>query len=108
MKACISIATYPPIYADFRGLIVQLGELSCELISCHALSVLYLVAKQAIYNFAVRPRGICNSVEFRDAFCTCKLGLRSMVSESINQRLTFCVLAVIFSVSIFTSPMKNQ
>ena len=35
--------------------------------------VLYLAAAQAIYNFALRPRGINSSVEFCDALCTCKL-----------------------------------
>ena len=45
-----------------------------HLISCHAISVQYLVAAQAIYNFAPRLRGIRSSVEFRDALCTCKLG----------------------------------
>jgi len=82
----VHIYSYPPMPTSGASSF-NWGELSCELISCHAISVLYLVAKQAIYNFPVRPRGICNSIEFRDAFCTCKLGLRSMVSESINQRL---------------------
>ena len=38
------------------------------------MSVLYLAAAQAIYNFALRPQGIRSSVEFHDALCTCKLG----------------------------------
>ena len=36
------------------------------------MSLLYLVAVQAIFNFAVRPQGIC-SVEFHDTLCTYKL-----------------------------------
>ena len=47
--------------------------MSCDLTSCHAISVLYLVAAQAIYNFAPCLRGICSCVEFRDSLCTCKL-----------------------------------
>ena len=45
-----------------------------EVISCHAISALYVVAAQAIYNFTLCPQGICSSVEFCDALCTCKLG----------------------------------
>ena len=42
--------------------------------SNHAISVLYLVAAQAIYNLAPRLRDIRRSVEFHDTLYTCKLG----------------------------------
>ena len=38
------------------------------------MSVLYLVAVQAIYNFAPRLRGIHSCVQFRDALCKRELG----------------------------------
>ena len=43
-------------------------------VSCHATSVLRLVAVLAIYNFAPHLRGIRSCVEFHDALCGCKLG----------------------------------
>ena len=39
------------------------------------MSVLYLVAAQAIYNFAPHLRGIRSCVQFRDALCKRKLGV---------------------------------
>ena len=38
------------------------------------MSILYLVAAQAIYNFTPHLQDICSCVQFRDALCTCKLG----------------------------------
>ena len=42
--------------------------------SCRAISVIYLVAAQAIYNFAPRLRGIYSCTEFRDGLHACNLG----------------------------------
>ena len=50
------------------------NKMSCDLVSSHAISVPYLVAVQAIYNFALRPQGIRSSVEFRHTLFTSKLG----------------------------------
>ena len=38
------------------------------------MSVLYLLAAQAIYNFTPHLRDICSCVQFRDALCKRKLG----------------------------------
>ena len=61
---------------DFRRVIIHVLNVGHSHFSnnCHAISVLYLVAVQAIYNFALRLQGICSCVHFRDTFSTCKLG----------------------------------
>ena len=57
---------------DFQRIIIHVIIIGHS--SRRAILVLYLAATLAIYNFALRPRGIGSSVEFRDALCTYKLG----------------------------------
>ena len=78
--------------------------------SCLAMSILYLVAARAIYNFYSRLQGICSCVQFRDALCTCKLGAakyseqvgptnqlqQTLILESLDMRL-FCTSENCFS-----------
>ena len=67
---------------NFRHIIIHVTSIGCShfnnnchvfLISCHAILVLYLVAAQAIYQFAPCLRGIHSFVKFCDALHTCKL-----------------------------------
>ena len=55
--------------------------------SCHAISVLYPVAAQAIYNFDPHLRGICSCIELMH-FVRINSELQSMVSESVPQPTT--------------------
>ena len=64
------------------------------------MSLLYLLAVQAIFNFAVRPQGIC-SVEFVTHFVHINLKLRGMVSKSVPH------INYEFGLSGLASPSAN-
>ena len=73
-----SLVTFVRKAVDFWLVIIHVISVGrsdfSNLINCHAISEQYLVAAQAIYNFAPCLSGICSSVEFCDVHCTCKLG----------------------------------
>ena len=87
---------------------------NCDLIRCYAISVLYLVALQAIYNFVPRLCDICSCVEFREALCTCKLrdakyGEQVSPTNQLQQLWSRTLWTCAFSVhpkTVFHQPLR--